>query len=489
MVLKKPSDYVIINKKIDNIFSYYSKGEIMIKRERYKRLILFLTSVLILAVQTAIFVDVWFNDYSNIGSNYFNRGNYIVIAQYTLMLYLFYKIYGGLKVGHLRVFGMIYTQFLSIVCVNIITYLQLSLIGRWKFLTNVEPMVRMTLAEFVVSIIWIVFTRFIYTKVFPPKELLVVYGKYSPDNLIQKLSTRADKYLIKEAISIEKDIDFIRHEMLKYHNVVFADIPSELRNKLLKYCFANNIRCYTVPKISDIMIRSAEDVLLFDTTLYLFRNVGLTAEQEFFKRAVDIVLSILASILTAPFMLIIAIAIKICDRGPVFFCQERVTKDGKVFKLIKFRSMYVQKDTEDYCMTRKHDERITPVGKFLRLLHLDELPQIYNIFMGDMSFVGPRPECPVLASKYGEFIPEFDFRLKVKAGLTGYAQVYGKYNTTPYDKLKLDLTYIQNYSLLLDIKLIMLTLKIFFQKETSEGIEDWQTTAATDANLEMLGKK
>ena len=461
----------------------------MNKRERYKRLILFLTSAIILSVQTAIFIDVWFNDYSNIGSNYFERGNYIVIAQYALMLFLFYKIYGGLKVGHLRVFGMMYTQFLSIICVNMITYLQLCLIGRWKFMTNFEPIMRMTLADLIVSTIWIVFTRFIYVKVFPPKKLLVVYGDYSPDNLIQKLSTREDKYLIAEAISIDNDIDYIRHEMLKYHNVVFTDIPSDLRNKLLKYCFANNIRCYTVPKISDIMIRSAEDVRLFDTTLHLFRNVGLTAEQAFLKRMMDIILSSIACIITAPFMLIIAIAIKLCDRGPVFFVQDRLTKDGKVFKLIKFRSMYVHDETDEYCMTRKNDDRITPVGKILRLLHLDELPQIYNIFKGEMSFVGPRPECPILASEYCEFIPEFDFRLKVKAGLTGYAQVYGKYNTTPYDKLKLDLTYIQNYSLLLDIKLIMLTLKIFFQKETSEGIEDWQTTAATKENLEKISQK
>jgi len=209
----------------------------------------------------------------------------------------------------------------------------------------------------------------------------------------------------------------------------------------------------------------------------------------FFNRVIDIILSIVASVITAPLMLIIAVAIKLCDRGPVFFCQDRLTKDGKVFKLIKFRSMYVQDKTDEYRMTRKHDERITPVGKVLRLLHLDELPQIYNIFIGDMSFVGPRPECPKIAREYCEFIPEFDFRLKVKAGLTGYAQVYGKYNTTPYDKLKLDLTYIQNYSLLLDIKLIMLTLKVFFHKETSEGIEDWQTTAATKENLEKIGQR
>ena len=461
----------------------------MNKRERYKRLILFITSALILSVQTLIFMDIWFNDYSNIGSNYFERGNYFIIAQYTLMLFLFYKIYGGLKVGHLRISGMMYSQFLSIICVNMITYLQLCLIGRWRLMTNFEPIIRMTLVDFIVSTIWIIFSRFIYVKIFPPKKMLVIYGDYNPSSLIQKLSSREDKYFIDKVISIDNDFDYIRHELLNYHNVVFTDIPADIRNKLLKYCFANNIRCYTVPKLSDIMIRSAEDVRLFDTTLHLFRNIGLTIGQAFFKRVIDIVLSLIASIITAPFMLIIAVAIKLCDRGPVFFLQDRLTKDGKVFKLIKFRSMYVQDESAQYRMTRKNDDRITPVGKVLRLLHLDELPQIYNILKGDMSIVGPRPECPSLASEYCEFIPEFDFRLKVKAGLTGYAQVYGKYNTTPYDKLRLDLTYILNYSLFLDFKLMMLTLKIFFQKETSEGIEDWQTTAATKENIEKANKK
>jgi len=151
--------------------------------------------------------------------------------------------------------------------------------------------------------------------------------------------------------------------------------------------------------------------------------------------------------------------------------------------------MRVRPADEEYCLTKKGDPRITPIGNVLRKLHLDELPQIYNILKGDMSFVGPRPECPELAEEYCQMIPEFKYRLKVKAGLTGFAQVYGKYNTTPYDKLKLDLTYIENYSFLLDLKLVMLTFKILFQKENTEGIEDWQTNAATKDNLEKIGKK
>lgn len=139
-------------------------------------------------------------------------------------------------------------------------------------------------------------------------------------------------------------------------------------------------------------------------------------------------------------------------------------------------------------MTRKNDERITPIGRLLRNIHFDELPQLINILKGDMSVVGPRPECPGLAQEYQEMIPEFSYRLKMKAGLTGYAQVYGKYNTTPYDKLKLDLTYIKNYSFWLDMKIVLLTVRILFRKENTEGIEHWQKTAATKENLEKIGK-
>ena len=141
--------------------------------------------------------------------------------------------------------------------------------------------------------------------------------------------------------------------------------------------------------------------------------------------------------------------------------------------------MKVQSENKGARLAMKDDDRITPVGRVLRQIHFDELPQIFNILKGDMSLVGPRPERPEIARQYLEKIPEFNYRLKVKAGLTGYAQVYGKYNTTPYDKLKLDLTYIETYSFVQDIKLLMLTFKILFQKENTEGVESWQVTAAT----------
>ena len=209
----------------------------------------------------------------------------------------------------------------------------------------------------------------------------------------------------------------------------------------------------------------------------LSRNLGLSVDQRFFKRLLDLVVSGLMIVLLSPLMLLIAIAVRACDGGPALYTQERLTWKGRTFRICKFRSMYVNSEKDGARLASQHDERITPVGKVLRNLHLDELPQLFNVFAGDMSLVGPRPERKEIMRQYEKEIPEFYYRLKVKAGLTGYAQVYGKYNTTPYDKLKLDLFYIENYSFLLDIKMLLMTVKIFFQKEVSEGVDDTQHNA------------
>lgn len=454
----------------------------MERREQYKRIIMFCASLVILSIQTGIYAYVWFTQYAYsglIGESFWSRGNYVVIGQYALMLFFFYKIYGGFKVGYLRVFDVLYSQILSVFCVNVITYLQLCLIGRWRFGANVLPILNMTLVDIVMVVIWIVFMRCIYTKIYPPRQMLLIYGNYSPSDLMKKVGTREDKYDIREIVHISLGEEAIKEIIKKYKSIIVGDIPAHERNVFLKFCFENNIRCYTIPKISDIMIQSADNIHLFDTPLLLFRNRGLNIEQQVLKRGFDIVVSLIGTILAAPFMLVIALLIKCYDGGPVFYKQARLTKDKKVFMVLKFRSMRVDSEKKGARLAMKGDDRVTPVGRVLRNIHFDELPQLFNILKGDMSLVGPRPERPEIAKEYSEIIPEFDYRLKVKAGLTGFAQVYGKYNTTPYDKLKLDLTYIENYNFFQDIKLILLTFKILFQKENTEGVEQWQVTAAT----------
>ena len=201
------------------------------------------------------------------------------------------------------------------------------------------------------------------------------------------------------------------------------DIHSELRNKILKYCYEKGIRLYTTPKISDILVRSSECIHLFDTPLLLMRNQGLTFEQRVVKRILDIALSLIVVIVTAPIMLLIAIAIKLQDGGPVFFKQKRCTQEGRVFEIHKFRSMIVDAEKEGISIpATDKDPRITPIGHFIRATRLDELPQVFDILSGNMSIVGPRPERIEHVEKYTKEIPEFSYRLKVKGGLTGYAQ-------------------------------------------------------------------
>ena len=302
------------------------------------------------------------------------------------------------------------------------------------------------------------------------------------------MNLRKDKYHISGKIHVDAGEKEIFKMMKEYDGVIIWDLPSTVRNRYLKHCFAHSIRCYLSPKISDVILMGSERIHLFDTPLLVAKNMGLSLDQRVCKRLLDIVVSGIGIVVASPVMLIAAICVKFYDGGPVFYFQERLTLSGKPFKICKFRSMCVDSEKNGARLASKHDSRITPVGKILRNLHLDELPQLFNVFRGDMSLVGPRPERQVLMREYCREIPEFYYRLKVKAGLTGYAQVYGKYNTTPYDKLKLDLFYIENYSFFLDLKLLLMTVKIFFQKEVSEGVNDDQKNALKDS-IEELSKE
>ena len=444
-----------------------------------KRMIMFWSKLFIVLLQTGIYGWLWYGHYKDMMPvKYWERGNWAIIALYGIFIIVFSRAFGALKVGYLKTWDIMYSQMLTIICVNGVTYLQLELInGDWKLFENSEPMFLLCAVDFIIVLCWALFMRWIYAIIYPPHEMLLIYGNISPDAIISKLESRKDKYHVKEKMPLSAGMDNILERILQYDAVLVGDIPVQDRNVFIKYCFEKDIRCYGIPKISDIMIRNSESIDLFDSPLLLFRNNGLTYRQMFVKRAMDIVISFVGIILASPFMLIIALSIKLYDHGPVFYKQKRQTMGGREFDILKFRSMIVDSERHGARLAKEHDDRITPVGKVIRRLHFDELPQLFNILKGDMAFVGPRPERKEITEEYTKEIPEFPFRLKVKAGLTGYAQVYGQYNTVPYDKLKLDLTYITNYSIWLDIKLIILTVKILFQKEKSEGVDDEQKTA------------
>ncbi|MCC2165119.1 sugar transferase [Brotaphodocola catenula] len=440
--------------------------------EQYKRLIKVGFSVVLIALLTGVYGMIWTGWYNKIiWAPFFRRGNWMMIFIYGLLLVFFMQTYGGFKVGQLKKGNLIYSQILSVIFANIVTYFQIS-VQHKHFITPV-PLILDLVVGVVVILVWTLLFQWFYNSMFPPRRMLLISGEHSDYHLVEKMNAREDKYMISEIISYRVGMERLKQEIAKYDGIIVGDMPSHERNLIIKYCFSQRIRTYSVPKISDILLRSSVELNLFDSPLLLSRNTGLQIEQEFCKRAMDIVGSLIAVILTAPFFLIIAISIKLTDGGPVIYKQTRLTKDGKTFEIFKFRTMI--QDAEKYSgavLASEHDPRILPVGRLLRATRLDELPQIYNILRGEMSIVGPRPERPELAEEIEKEIPEFSYRLKVKAGLTGYAQVYGKYNTTSYDKLKLDLTYIRNYSLFLDLKLIIMTPKIMFMKEATEGVKE-----------------
>ena len=458
---------------------------------RYKRIIKVCSSALIVALETAIYGYVWINYYNKIlDLPFFRRGNWLMMLVYAILLMFFSHTYGGYKIGFYKTWNVVYSQILSVFFVNVITYLQIALIDK-KF-HSIAIMGCVFLAEVVVIILWALISQLIYSKMFPQRKLLLVYGERSMFYLMHKISSRKDKFQICNVIHYNQGIDEIMEIAGNYDGVIIADIPARERNQLLKLCYGQGIRTYTVPKVSDVINRSSEDLNMFDTPLLLSRNEDLLAEQIILKRLTDIVLSAIGLILTAPFFLIIGIMIKATDGGPVFYKQVRLTKDRKEFEIYKFRTMIQNAEKDGKArLASENDDRILPVGKFLRATRMDELPQLLNILKGEMSLVGPRPERPELAEEIEKEIPEFAYRLKVKAGLTGYAQIYGKYNTTSYDKVKLDLTYIRNYSYFLDWKLIMMTPKILLMKESTEGLKNdeellaLQELAAAKMNIQL----
>ena len=449
----------------------------MNRKEQYKRILKFGSAAVILLIEVGLYWLLWQLYLNNIiEERFWRRGIWLLSALYGVLLVFFLQTYGGLKIGYLKRGNIIYSHILSLFIVNTIGYFILALIDK-RFHSPVS-FILLTVVDGIIVCIWVFLFQWIYGVLFPPRRLLVVYGVRPVFSIMEKIGARDDKYVIGGSISIDEGIDKIMAKAKEFEGIVVGDVPSHDRNLILKKCYDSSIRVYMIPKISDILVRSSTNLNLFDTPILLSKNEGLQIDQMAVKRFIDIVVSLIGIILTSPLFVMFGAAIHLADRGPVFYTQTRLTIDGKLFKIYKFRTMRVDAEKDGVArLAGEVDDRITDVGKILRATRLDELPQLFNIIKGEMSLVGPRPERPEIAAEYMEDLPEFAMRLKMKAGLTGYAQVHGKYNTTPYDKLKLDLHYIRNYSLWMDLILIVLTPKVLFMKESTEGVGEGEINA------------
>ncbi len=402
-------------------------------------------------------------------------GNILMsVGIYSATFFFLFKTLGGYKIGVNRIMNIISSQVVATMLTNMINiFISMAVTGQFRLAPILirEYFCLWLLQSFTIPFMTYPMIR-LYKALFPPLRMVEIYGE-NVNDLSEKVNTRPDKYIVCRSIKVTESDETITAGIKEYDAVMINDIPSHEKNRILKLCFDLNKRVYFTPKLSDIIVRASENLNLFDTPLYLCRNIGINPIQRFIKRTFDIMMSFIALVLFSPVMIIVALIIKIEDRGPVFFKQERVTMNGKRFMIYKFRSMVVDAEKDGRPNPAKDDDdRITRIGRFIRSYRIDEFPQLFNILKGDMSIVGPRPERWENVEKYTAEIPEFSYRQKVRGGLTGYAQVYGKYNTTALDKLKLDLEYIMNYSLILDLQIVLETMKVLFQKESTEGFKD-----------------
>lgn len=402
---------------------------------------------------------------------------WLILGVFVILYVTYGRIYGSFYISMVRISEMVYSQCLALILSDALLYMVLCLVCR-RFLA-IWPMGCALAVQALISVLWCVAAHKWYFSIYPPKKTAIVYDHgESVDALISAYGLRKKFNVIvseNARACISSGYDAIRD----IETVFLCGVHSTDRNRILKFCVERNITAYVLPRIGDILMSGGKRVNLFHLPFIRVDRYDPAPEYLLFKRLFDIAVSITALIALSPIMLITAMAVKLTDGGPVFYRQKRLTKNGQEFYVLKFRSMRqdAEKDGVARLSTGDADPRITPIGHVIRKLRIDELPQLFNILGGSMSIVGPRPERPEIAAQYEKELPEFSLRLQAKAGLTGYAQVYGKYNTTPYNKLQMDLMYIANPSFFEDLRIIFATIKILFLPESTEGVEEGMETA------------
>ena len=407
------------------------------------------------------------------------RYNYFAAAGYGVMLIFFTRTYNAYLLGYMRtrqlLFGQLISQLFSMTLMYFIVCIS------WNQFLNPLPFLPLLILQIVVDILWSYYGNKYYYHLHGKKRTLLIYrnqvDKFRFGSIKGKPTERL--YIITDELQYDGSFTNLKEQLEGYDAIFVAGVNSRCRNGILKYCKEKNIPGFFLPHVGDMIMQSAGHVQVFDSPVLYVSRKRLNPEFAIIKRAFDIVSSGIALIILSPLLLIAGLAIKLYDGGPILYRQTRLTKDGKEFDILKLRSMRVdaEKDGVARLSNGENDDRITPVGRIIRRLRFDEIPQLWNILVGDMSVVGPRPERPEIAKVYYEKMPDFELRLQVKAGLTGYAQVYGRYNTDPYEKLEFDLLYINNMSIFVDLQLCFATFATLFDKDSTQGIAENKTMA------------
>ena len=425
-------------------------------------------------LMTALVAGAWYLYYAPRAKvQYYRKGNWVVLLIFFVLFVVFSRIYDAYQISTKSISEIIYSQLLSLLFSDAFMFVIIWLLSLDR--PSAVPMICVFLLQAAVAATWAVIAVKWYFLSYSPLKTAVIY------DIREGIEDVIGNYDLKKRFSVDK-VFFIDEcvediSILDDFDALFlVGLPSHDRNTILKYCVRNNKKAYVIPKIGDLIMSGAYRQHMCYLPILFVHRYSPIPEYVALKRIFDIAVSLIGLIVLSPLMIVTAIAVK-CDGGPAIYKQKRLTKDGKEFYILKFRSMRVdaEKDGVARLSAGESDDRITKVGRIIRALRFDELPQLLNVLSGNMSIVGPRPERPEIAAKYREVVPDFDLRLQVKAGLTGYAQVYGKYNTTPYDKLLMDLMYISKPSILEDFRICFATVKILFVKESTEGFDSCST--------------
>lgn len=448
------------------------------KKKLENRILIRLVKLVDVILVTTVFACVWMEFYSKLISiPYYKKGNYLIVMLFGILYYLLTHLYQGFMIHLSRISEIVYAQMLSAIISDGLMYLVTTLLMRR--LPNILPMLLALVIQYAVILGWSKGAHRWYFKAFARNRMVLVWDELKGLESLMSEYGLDERYEVVDVTHVEKVNEKYLEEVISKVNVVFlCCIHSHERNQIVKYCVEHDISTFVIPRIGDVIMAGAHRMHLMHLPVLLVNRYDPTPEYLFVKRFLDIVLSGSVLVLLSPVMLILTILIK-TDGGTALYKQVRLGKDGRKFYLLKFRSMRMdaEKDGVARLSTGVRDERITKIGRMLRACRLDELPQLINILKGEMSIVGPRPERPEIAAEYLKELPEFNLRLQAKPGLTGYAQVYGKYNTAPYDKLLMDLMYIGKPSLAEDIKICFATVKILFLPESTEGVKEGELTA------------
>lgn len=457
------------------------------KKRQERDIVTYLYTMLLILLTTAVFGVVWYIFYN--GNVYYipfgGKGNYLVIAVYCVIYWYFAKLYGSFDLLISKRGELCYSNVIALLAANLIMYAVIWLLQR-RGMPNPLPLILGVVLSEIIDLMWALAAKTHVGKVIKPLRTLVIYDNAEAFKSGKKIvKSYKSLFEIVGYLNVDADINDIGNtcDQIKNYDVdavMLCGIRSSQRNMLVKFCIKNSIVAYIRPNIGDLLMGESDTVMLEHLPVMRCQEASPPIGYAFIKRAFDIFVSLLGLAIASPFMLVTAIAIKLYDGGPVIFKQKRMTKNRKIFEVHKFRSMKVDADKGGKgIVTMQNDDRITPVGKVIRACRLDELPQLFDILAGNMSVVGPRPERLETIELYEQETPEFALRLQVKAGLTGYAQVYGKANTSPYDKLQMDLMYVGEQSIITDLRIMLKTVKILFMPESTEGF-DFEIDAADD---------